>query len=318
MVLTFDFDAAVAAPFRMQPGLRRLADGSPQLTPLAPGSRHQREKLAVLTATPARALAVEPGFDATPALCALCAHAAAEQPQAFSWDGRRANALLLGVAVDSDEVIDLAPGMFGLGDELGRCLRALAPASRLTGLLCLAFAEDFAIVDGPRAVIAWIAACLPSHWAPTEKVGKHFAQVHAPVADNATLLKAGEHLMRLACEPQRWERFVWMVTRHPRLNTHPDAIDPTPWRADAFANEASPAAWFRSERQTFLPMPCLQQAVFTIATDCVPLAEALPTPQRAALLHDAVATMSDAVLAYRSLTAVREPLLAWLSRRASA
>ena len=35
----FDFDAAVSAPFRMQPGLRRLPAGSAQLTPLAPGSR---------------------------------------------------------------------------------------------------------------------------------------------------------------------------------------------------------------------------------------------------------------------------------------
>ena len=54
--MPFDFDAAVSAPFRMQPGLRRLAPGTPQLTPLAPGSRHQREKLAVLSAFPELAL----------------------------------------------------------------------------------------------------------------------------------------------------------------------------------------------------------------------------------------------------------------------
>jgi dimethylamine monooxygenase subunit A len=316
MSLAFDFDAAVAAPFRMQPGLRRLAEGSTQLTPLTPGSRHQREKLAVLSATPMQALVSEAGFDARPALHALCAHAAAEQAQAWAWNGERASALLLGVAVEQGEVIDLAPGVFGLGDEVSRCLRALPPEWRLPGLLCLAFAEDFAIVDGPRAVIAWIAACLPSHWAPTEKVGRHFAQVHAPVADNALLLKAGEHLMRLVCEPQRWERFVWNVSRHPRLNAHPNAVDPAPWPADAFADGHAPAAWFRSERQTFLPLPAHQQAVFTIATDSVPLAHAMASPQRARQLHDAIASMSQDVLAYRSLTTVREPLLAWLSRRA--
>ena len=49
--MDFDFDAAVVAPFRMQPGLRRIADGAAQLTPLPPGSRHQREKLAVLSAS---------------------------------------------------------------------------------------------------------------------------------------------------------------------------------------------------------------------------------------------------------------------------
>ena len=47
--MNFDFDTAVTAPFRMQPGLRRLAPGAPQLRPLAPGSRHQREKMAVLS-----------------------------------------------------------------------------------------------------------------------------------------------------------------------------------------------------------------------------------------------------------------------------
>ena len=46
--MSFDFDAAVSSPFRMQPGLRKLQLGSAQLTPLAPGSAHQREKLAVL------------------------------------------------------------------------------------------------------------------------------------------------------------------------------------------------------------------------------------------------------------------------------
>ena len=31
--MSFDFDAAVSAPFRMQPGPRRLAPGARQLTP---------------------------------------------------------------------------------------------------------------------------------------------------------------------------------------------------------------------------------------------------------------------------------------------
>jgi hypothetical protein len=39
---------------------------------------------------------------------------------------------------------------------------------------------------------------------------------------------------------------------------------------------------------------------------------------RAQALHDAIATMSPAVLAYRGLTGVREPLLAWLQQRACA
>jgi dimethylamine monooxygenase subunit A len=316
--MSFDFDAAVQAPFRMQPGLRRLEAGAVQLTPLPPGSRHQREKLAVLSAHAAHALAVQPGFDATTALHALAAHAAQEHADAFGWDGHRAVAQHLGVAVTGDVPQQFRGGAFGLGDEVMRCLLGLPAGWRLAGLLCLAFAEDFAVVDGTSATIPWIAACLPSHWAPEQKVGRHFAEVHGPVADNALLVRAGEHLTRMVCSPERWERFVWNVTRQPRLNAHPALADPAPWAVDAFANPAAPRAWWRTERQTFIPLPQVQQAVFTIAVDTQPLTHGIDTPHKAARLHAAIASMSDAVLAYRSLATVRAPLLAWLHARATA
>lgn len=313
--MAFDFEAAVQAPFRMQPGLRRLQPGTAQLTPLDPGSRHQREKLAVLSAFWPQALQVQAGFDATPALQALAAHAAQEQPSAWAWDGRRAHAPRLGTAVDAatGALEQTAAGAFGLGDEVSRCLHGLPPAWRLAGLLSLAFAEDFAIVDGARATIPWLAVCLPSHWAPEEKVGRPFASVHAPVADNTLLVKAAESLARLVCGPERWERFVWNVTDQPRLHAHPLRAGGPRWQQTAVEG-----AWWRTEHQTFVPLPALSQAVFTIHVEVQPLASALTSPGRARALHDAVASMSPAVLAYRGLTGVREPLLAWLHERARA
>jgi hypothetical protein len=59
----------------------------------------------------------------------------------------------------------------------------------------------------------------------------------------------------------------------------------------------------------------LQQAVFTIAVQVRPLARAIDTPARAARLHAAVASMSPAVLDYRSLAGVQEGLLQWLATR---
>ena len=313
--MSFDFDAAVSAPFRMQPGLRRMADEALHLTPAGPGSRHQREKLAVLSTLPLQALQVVPGFDARPALRALAAHAAREHPRSFAWDGERAVAKALGVAVQGGQVEDLAAGSFGLGDELGRCLRGLPAEWRLAGLLCLAFDDDFALVDGASGTLPWLAVALPSHWAPQDKIGRHFREVHAPVADNALLLRAGEHLMRMVCGPERWERFVWNVTRHPRLNAHPANVDPAPWAADAFADASAPRAWWRTERQTFIALPGLTQAVFTIHVEIEPLAAAIDSTDKAARLHDAIASMSDTVLAYRSLASARAPLLAWLASR---
>ena len=309
----FDFQAAVTAPFRMQPGLRRLPESSPQLTPLRPGSRHQREKLAVLTAFWPQALCHQAGFDPRAALHTLFAHAAAEHPGAWAWDGELAEALGLATAVAADgEVLQRQPGPFGLGDEVARCLNGLPPAWRQAGLAALAFAEDFAIVDGHSGHIPWLAVCLPSHWAPEEKLGRHFTEVHAPVADNALLLKATEGLMRVVTGPERWERFVWNVSDHPRLHAHPAHVDGRRWLQTAPAQ-----AWFRSERQTFIPLPAARQAVFTIHVEVQPLAEVLDSPARASALHDAVASMSEAVLAYRSLAGVRAPLLAWLAERAA-
>ena len=312
--MSFDFDAAVTAPFRMQPGLRRVSPGTAQLTPLAPGSRHQREKLDVLSAFPGLSLLQRQGFDPWPALDRLARHAAEEHPALWAWDGHRAEARGLGVAVTAGEVVDLAAGRFGLGDEIGRCLRQLDPAWRLPGLLSLAFAEDFAVVDARDGTIPWLAVTLPSHWAPEEKVGRHFAEVHAPVADNALLLQAAQGLTRLVAGPQAWERFVWNVTGHPRLHAHPTHVDPCRWTAAALQSFGT-QAWWRTERQTFIPLPERQQSIFTIAVDVQPLVTALNDPQRARRLADAIASMSPAVLEYRSLTPVRELLLEWLAAR---
>lgn len=308
--MVFDFDAAVTAPFRMQPGLRRMAAAAQHLTPLTPGSPHLRAKLAVLSTHPAQALQAAPDFDARPALQALACHAAGEHPDAFGWDGARATAIALGLAVDGDRVE-------GRDDDLRRCLRSLPPEWRLAGLLSLAFAEDFALVDADSGTLPWLAVALPSHWAPAEKIGRHFRDVHAPVADNALLLRAGDPLLRMVCGSERWERFVWNVTRHPQLNAHPANIDHAPWPADAFAEPHAPRAWWRTERQTFIALPDRPQAVFTIQVNTEPLAGAIDTAAKAARLHEAIATMSEAVLAYRSLAAMRAPLLAWLAQRAA-
>lgn len=308
--MPFDF-AAVTAPFRMQPGLRALAPGAAQLTPNAIGDRALREKLAVLDAHAEQALVVTPGFDARPAMAVLCEHAAREQPQACRWDGgERLEAVQLGWALHGDDLHGDGPA------EIGRCLAALPAAWRAAGLLSLAFAEDFAIIDGTTARIPWLAVCLPSHWSPQDKVGRHFAEVHAPVADNRLLLTASDHLARLVTGTQRWERFVWTITPQPQLDMHPLRVPQPAWPEAADADALAALASFRTERQTFIPVLGAGQAIFTIHVESRPLAQVAGGAEAAAPLHDALASMSDAVLAYRGLTAARERLLAWLAARA--
>jgi hypothetical protein len=310
----FDFTVAVQAPFRMQPGLRRLAEGAHQLHSNALDSHHLLEKLQALGAPAPSALQCVPGYDPRPGLHALAAQAAAEHPAAFGWDGRTASAHELGWSVCGD---DLRPVHERPQAEVGHCLAQLPPHWRLAGLLSLAFAEDFALIDGRTAQIPWLAVALPSHWAPEQKVGRHFAQVHAPVADNSVLLAAGDALARLVSAPTRWERFVWTITPRPTLNAHPALQPAATWQAGD-ANSVAAQAFWRTERQTFIPVPQAGLAVFTILVDCRPLAQAIDSRDKAQRLRDAIASMSPAVLQYRSLGAVRGPLLDWLARRAMA
>ena len=307
--MAFDF-AAVTAPFRMHPGLRRLGPDVSHLTPTAPGDRAVREKLAVLASFPGEALVMVPGFDPAPAREALVDRAIDEHPEAFARLGVNTfNAPRLGWTLCDGEPEGEGP------PEIGACLGAIAPEWRLTGLLALAFAQDVAVIEGDGR-IPWIAACLPSNWAPEDKVGRVFTQVHAPVADNAMLIAAAGALADLVTSGEEWERYVWTITDDPRLHRHPRRVAPARWDPALDADGLAAHAWLRTERQTFLPVPGLRQAVFTIEVDVRALAEAVVDADAARRLHASLASMSAAVLAYRGLAPARERLLDWLDRRA--
>lgn len=266
----FDF-SLLAVPFRMQPGLRRIPAGLPQLTALAEGSALWHEKRAVMEHGASRfALGT---FDAGPALNAIAAHARQHGLQR---------------------------------PELDRPLE-------------LCFEEDLAVLDGQDGTLPWLCVCVPSHWAPEDKLGLPFAAVHAPVADGELLRAASQQLVQLATGGEPWDRFVWTITPSPRHDQHPRRYPRTPWPdatqdAEAFAAQC----WWRVERQTFLPVgQGTRQAVFTIRVMLQPFAQAVDTPQKARRLHDSLASMSDAVLAYKNLTPAREPLLCWLASRSA-
>ncbi|MEQ1682891.1 MAG: heme-dependent oxidative N-demethylase subunit alpha family protein [Burkholderiaceae bacterium] len=310
--MPFDF-SAVSAPFRMQPGLRKLTPGAQQLTPNQPGDRALAEKLLVLQHDADRALLCAPGFDAMPALHALMRHAVAEHPHAFAFDGEgHFAARRLGWSLRADEAVGNGP------PEIGACLHALPAQQRLSALLALAFAEDFAVIDAGSGRVDWLAVCLPSRWAPEEKVGRHFTEVHAPVADNQLLLAASEHIVRLVTGPERWERFVWTLVATGQLDQHPLRHVRAAWPLQVSSAELAAATFLRTERQTFIPVPDLQQAVFTIHVETTPLADVVRAPGASRKLHDALASMSAAVLAYRGLGDAQAPLLSWLSEQAAA
>jgi dimethylamine monooxygenase subunit A len=209
------------------------------------------------------------------------------------------------------------------GFDAGPALAAIRARAQAEGIptaqepVELAFEEDFAVLDGATTTLPWLCVCVPSHWAPEEKLGLPFAAVHAPVADNQALLAAGRQLVQLVTGGERFERFVWTLTPSGRYDQHPLRQPRLPWPATADPEAFAQSCVLRAERQTFFPIPGAAQAVFTIRVMLQPLAGAIATREHAQRLHDSLASMTDAVLAYKNLAPARDRLLAWLARRAA-
>ena len=106
------------------------------------------------------------------------------------------------------------------------------------------------------------------------------------------LIAASDQLARLVTGSERWERFVWTISRRPAPAPASGAAARStgPKRADAEALAAHrlPA----HEHQTFIPVAGTGQAVFTIHVDSEPLDAALRSRDDAARLHDALASMT--------------------------
>lgn len=202
-------------------------------------------------------------------------------------------------------------------------IQAILAQARAEGIAAaepieLAFEEDFAVLEAAGGTLPWLCVCVPSHWAPEEKLGLPFAAVHAPVADNRALLAAGAQLVALVTGGERFGRSVWTLTPDGRYDQHPARHTRTAWPATTDPVAFARQCFLRAERQTFFPVPGRPgQAVFTIRVMLEPLAEAVRTPQDARRLHDALASMSEAVLAYKNLAPARERLLAWLALRSA-
>ncbi len=193
---------------------------------------------------------------------------------------------------------------------------ALAPDARV---LTEGLQEDFVILHDEADAMRTrcLSVCFPSNWDPAEKLGLDFSAIHAPVADNALLQAGGRGIVDMAFRQARMLRHVWLLTPNGDLAQHPETRR-TRWEdavaaADASGGRLIDQVFFRVERQTTLPLPALRRGVFFIRVLVAPLTDVLAVASaRAGELCDALASMSEAVVAYRGMTAVRERLCAEL------
>ena len=185
--------------------------------------------------------------------------------------------------------------------------------------LALKLQEDFVILKQNNETLhtEYLSVCFPSRWDPREKLGLDFAAIHAPVADNQTLIAAGQSIMTMAFMKQPMLRHVWLIVPAASLDQHPEKNQA--WWNEALADPSPllPRLFFRIERQTTWPLPHLQRAVFFIRLMMSPLVDVLNTvPGRAAELAASLRSMTPAIVAYRGMTEALPRLLTELDKQA--
>jgi hypothetical protein len=266
----------VLSPFRMRPGLQRLANDlpSPEGGPPLP------DALAPAYATARRARLPQAWVgEPDPRVLQRLAQALQAQGVEVAPAGGQVDALAVSAALQDDYVI--------LHDEPERG-------------------------GSSRFRLRFLSVAFPSNWDPAEKLGLDFAAIHAPVADNALIQQGAEGIMDLAFRRQPMQRHVWLLSPDGELPQHPRERQRR-WE-DALARAGDgrllDAAFFRVERQTTWPMPDLGRGVFFIRVMVCPLVAVLSVaPGRAAALRDALVSMSAAVVAYRGMGLVRDRLV---------
>lgn len=268
----------VSSPFRMQPGLKRLpaATAAEEAPPLfvrdALAGAYAARKAAVLQDLGALALPGEPESEVLQAIA-----------QAY--------------AAQTDVHLSATPEALVGGMQ-----------------------EDFVVLHDEAAGMRtrFLAVCFPSNWNPAEKLGLDFAAIHAPVADNAMLQAGAQGIVDMAFRKASMLRHVWLLAPDADLPQHPEARR-TRWEDALQQADTSSSGrlldevFFRVERQTTLPLPALRRGVFFIRVMVCGLTDVLRVaPGRAADLHEALHSMTDAVARYRGMHGVRPRLLSEL------
>lgn len=134
-----------------------------------------------------------------------------------------------------------------------------------------------------------LAVAFPSGWPPRHRAGASLVELHAPVADGERLQRAAPALSEALLTKGPYLQYVWGLDRCGRLDNDPTVSYPP-----------EPLRWhLRVERQTSVPLPALQRALFTIRPYLVPVDEL--DPEQRTTLADALQSMTPAALAYKGV-----------------
>jgi hypothetical protein len=181
----------------------------------------------------------------------------------------------------------------------------LLTASRLVQEDLLLMRRD---AEGWRLVAG--SLCFPSTWVLAEKLGREMNAIHGPAPGYAGMMaqRVARIFDNLKAE-QLVERFNWSIYGDARLRYAQSKQDPL----QRFPRGQSVAhAHIRVERQTLRRLPRSDDILFTVRVHVDPAAafsENARGRELARALHDQLAALSPAQLAYKGIVEARERLL---------
>ncbi len=204
-------------------------------------------------------------------------------------------------------------------DARVRRLRTLPPPAGALAALALSLQEDLVLMGWPgpgltgdaaspdagQGLVALAASVVfPSGWDPGERIGRPLRSIHGPVADGERLRLASTALSRAMVDKGPFVRHIWTLAPDGALARWPGAAASAPAVGGTLDD-----LWFRCERQVTLPLPRVGASLFLIRVFLAPLIAVAADAERRARLVASLASMSDAVIAYKGLGALRERVL---------
>lgn len=309
----------VEPDFAVRPDLRKLDPVQPVLVYDAEAPRYLADKFERLRASPQRCLAVDHAAlgSEREVLELVLTRLSQVAPRWVVATPAGWQLVLPGLCVRRDWTVvpDVAeprePNRMASPQALAGWLASQPPAARIAHAIGLGMQEDWVVMrsrtdsdptlsSGSRA--EWLHVCFPSGWSPADKVGRPLAEIHRPVADGHALRAASESLSRAMTRKGPFVRHVWTLASS-------DALARDPHQAQPALPESVDAIQFRCERQVTLALAGAQRSLFLIRVYVAPVAQVAADPARRAVLVSALRSMSDAVIEYKAIGALRDRLL---------
>jgi hypothetical protein len=177
---------------------------------------------------------------------------------------------------------------------------------------------DFCLID-QRGDDLWLDGGMvtaPADWSLARDLGMNFMQWHAPVpmAPESRVFNRALRFLLTLQERAPVRRVNWGLTVNPRLDTSRDTRSLwLPDKGTVTPGNAGAKVHLRVELQSLWRLPRSRAILFSIRCYLLSLEQLASVPQWARRLSRVLHTLEPELIAYKGLTQIRAPTLAWLA-----